>query len=113
VSEDDVVEYAVRGFFYDFFISSSDSISASVGFLKDLEQEVQRKGLDSNLAKACMMISCANHSRKLYRPSFITRAEVLYHELLLHLAEEIARPGSVGERSDLIKLAWLMGLYEV
>ncbi|KAF4243635.1 hypothetical protein CNMCM8980_010522 [Aspergillus fumigatiaffinis] len=113
VSEDDVVEYAVRGFFYDFFISSSDSISASVGFLKDLEQEVQRKGLDSNLAKACMMISCANHARKLYRPSFITRAEVLYHELLLHLAEEIARPGSVGERSDLIKLAWLMGLYEV
>ncbi|PKX88976.1 putative C6 transcription factor [Aspergillus novofumigatus IBT 16806] len=114
VSEDDVVEYAVPAFFYDFSISSqySTSISTSVGYLKDLELHVQQKGLDSNLAKACMMISCANNARKLYRPSFITRAEMLYHELLLHLAKEVARPGSMGEKSDLIKLAWLMGLYE-
>ncbi|GIJ92603.1 hypothetical protein Asppvi_001881 [Aspergillus pseudoviridinutans] len=113
VREEDVVEFAVRGFFYDFTISSPDSVSASVGFLKDLELQVQRKGLDSVLGKACMMISYANHSRKLHRPSFTTKAEVLYHELLRYLAKEIARPVSVRERSDLIHLAWLMGLYEV
>lgn len=59
------------------------------------------------------MISCANYARKLYRPSFITKAEIVYHELLRYLAEEIARVGYVGKRPDLIQLAWLMGLYEV
>ncbi|GFF80931.1 Transcriptional regulatory protein moc3 [Aspergillus lentulus] len=113
VSEEDVVEYAVRGFFYDFSISSQDIISASVGFLNDLEMQVKRKGMDSVLAKACTMISYANNAKKLYRPSFITKAEVLYHELLRYLAEEIARSGFVGERSEPVQLAWLMGLYEV
>ncbi|KAF4253133.1 hypothetical protein CNMCM8812_005720 [Aspergillus fumigatus] len=114
-SQEDVAEYAVRGFFYEFPISSPDNIgiSASVGFLKDLELYVRRDGLGSNLAKACLMISCANYARKLYRPSFITKAEIVYHELLRYLAEEIARVGYVGKRPDLIQLAWLMGLYEV
>ncbi|KAF7596639.1 hypothetical protein BBP40_000561 [Aspergillus hancockii] len=57
-------------------------ISASVGFLSDLELQVQRKGMDSALAKACIMISYAINARKLHRPSFTTKAEVLYHELL-------------------------------
>ncbi|GFF40969.1 transcriptional regulatory protein moc3 [Aspergillus lentulus] len=113
VSEEDVVEYAVRGFFYDFSVSSQDSISASVGFLNDLEMQVKRKGMDSVLANACTMISYASNAKKLYRPSFITKAEVLYHELLRYLAEEIARSGLVGERSEPVQLAWLMGLYEV
>jgi hypothetical protein len=113
VSEEDVVEFAVRGFFYDFTVSSPDSISASVGFLKNLELQVQRKGLDSFLGKACTMISYANNARKLRRPSFTTKAEMMYHELLRYLAKEISRPGSVKERSELTQLASLMGLYEV
>ncbi|GFF34497.1 hypothetical protein IFM46972_04252 [Aspergillus udagawae] len=113
VSEEDVVEFAVRGFFYDFTVSSLDSISASVGFLKNLELQVQRKGLDSVLGKACTMISYANNARKLRRPSFTTKAEMMYHELLRYLAKEISRPGFVRERSELTQLASLMGLYEV
>ncbi|RHZ45586.1 putative C6 transcription factor [Aspergillus thermomutatus] len=110
VSEDGVVAYAVRAFFYDFSISALDS--TSVGFLKDLAAKIQQTGLDSVLAKACTMIGYANHARKLRRPSFTTKAEVLYHELLRFLAKEIATV-SGEDRSDLIQLAWLMGLYEV
>lgn len=108
-----MAEYALRGFFYDFFMSSPDSISAFVHFLSDLQLQAQQKRMDSALAKACIMISYANNARKLHRPSFKTKAEVLYHELLRYLAIEIAGPVFVRDRSDLIHLAWLMGLYEV
>jgi hypothetical protein len=111
VTEEKVEEFALGGFFYDYPVISTNR-EISRGYLDGLEGMLQRLGLDSDLAKACKVVAFANHGRKLQRPRLITRASVLYHDLLGSLVKAIEDP-VFSNSAEMLMIAMLLGLYEV
>ena len=111
ISDEKVEEFALRAFFYDYCIISTNH-SLSRGYLDGLELMVQRLGWQSNLAKACKAVAFATHGTKLCRPGLMRKAEVFYHTLLGSLAKAIADQAFVKTRESL-SIAILLGLYEV
>lgn len=102
---------ALRAFFYDYCITSSNN-SLSRGFLSSLETMTQRLGPESNVTKACLAVSFASHWRPMNRPVFLRKAEAFYQELLGSLAKAIDNPSSTNIREAKL-VALLLGLYQV
>lgn len=104
-------EFALRAFFYDYCIIPVNR-SLCRGYLSGLEAQVRHLGLHSELAKACKVVAFANHGVKLNRPSFMRKAEKMYHDLLGYLAKVIEIP-SLANIDESLTIATLLGLYEV
>ena len=111
VSDEEVDEFALRAFFYDYCIVSMNH-SLSRGYLDGLELMLQRTGWRCDLAKACKVVAFANHGIKLRRPGLTRKAEVLYHDLLGSLGKAIRNP-ALANTAESLMIAMLMGLYEV
>lgn len=111
VSDEEVEEFALRAFFYDYCIVSMNH-SLSRGYLDGLELMLHHLGWQSDLAKACKVVALANHGIKLHRPGLAQKAEISYHNLLGSLAKAIKNPAFVNTAESLM-IAMLLGLYEV
>lgn len=111
VSDSRVEEFALRSFFYDYCISSTNH-ALSRGYLSGLEQLVEKLGWQSDVAKACKVVACATHGKKLRRPGLLRRADVLGSELLASLRRCI-ETGHEAESDELVLVVVLLGLYEV
>ncbi|KAK0516280.1 hypothetical protein JMJ35_000883 [Cladonia borealis] len=111
ISDEKVEEFALRAFFYDYCIISTNH-SLSRGYFDGLELMVQRLGWQSDLAKACKAVGFATHGTKLYRPGLMRKAEVFYYTLLGSLAKAIADPAFV-KTTESLMIAVLLGLYEM
>ena len=111
ISEKQVEDLALRAFFYDYCVVSTDQ-SLSRGYLSGLELMLHQLGWQSDLAKACKVVAFANHGIKLHRFVFLRKAERLYHGLLQSLAKAIEYPSSATTIESLM-VAMLLGVYEV
>ena len=111
VSDEKIEEFALRAFFYDYCILSTNH-SISRGYLDGLELMVNRLGWQSDLAKACKVVAFASHGIKLCRPSLTRKAETFNDDLLRSLAKDIQDPAFVNTAESLT-IAMLLGLYEV
>ena len=112
ITDGQVEEYALRAFFYDYCIVSTNR-SLSRGYLDGLEKMVHQQGADSDLAKACKVVAFACQGIKLSRPTTLTRkAEMIYHDVLGSLAKVIANIESANVVESVV-IAMLLGLYEV
>ena len=111
VPDEKVEEFALRAFFYDYCIISTNH-SISRGYLDGLELMVNRLGWQSDLAKACKVVAFASHGIKLSRPGLTRKAEIFYDDLLGSLAKAIQDPACVNTVESLT-IAMLLGLYEV
>ena len=110
VSDEKVEEFALRAFFYDYCILSTNH-SISRGYLDGLELMVNRLGWQSDVAKACKVVAFASHGIKLCRPGLTRTAETFYDDLLGSLAKAIQDPAFVNIAESLT-IAMLLGLYE-
>ena len=111
VSDEKVEEFALRAFFYDYCIISTNH-SISRGYLSGLESMLNRLGWQSDLAKACRVVAFATHGIKLARPRLARKAEMFYDDLLGSLVKAIQDPAFVNT-SESLTIAMLLGLYEV
>ena len=111
ISDEKVEEFALRAFFYDYCISSTNP-SLSKGYLNGLESMLHFLGWQSDLAKACKVVAFANHGIMKCRPVLSRKAGVLYHDLLGTLAKAIQDPAN-GNSIASLTIAMLLGLYEV
>ena len=111
ISDEQVEEFALRAFFYDYCISSIN-ISISKGYLHGLESMLHSLGWQSDVAKACKVVAFANHGIIKCRPILSRKAEVLYHDLLGTLANAIQEPAN-RNTTESLTIAILLGLYEV
>ncbi|KAE9382116.1 hypothetical protein N431DRAFT_321891 [Stipitochalara longipes BDJ] len=111
VPEEQVEQFALGAFFYDYPIISTNR-ELSRGYLDGLEGMVQQLGLESDLAKACKVVAFATHGIKLRRPVLIQRAENFYQDLLGTLARGIEDPVFATSTESLM-IAMLLGLYEI
>ncbi|RFU24907.1 hypothetical protein B7463_g11437, partial [Scytalidium lignicola] len=111
VSNEKTDEFALQSFFYEYRIVSTDH-SLSRGFFDGLESMLRHLGLQSDLSKACKVVSFANHGIKLQRPYLLQKAEILYNDLLVSLARAIEATSSVNNAESLL-VATLLGLYEM
>jgi hypothetical protein len=103
--------YSVRSFIYDFCVVSPNR-DLSRGFLSGVEPMFHRLGLDSNLAKACQIVSTGTHSKPLQRPSLTYMAQHVYQDLLGCLAGSIENPSSQNAAESKV-VAMLLGIYQV
>ncbi|KAL6714188.1 hypothetical protein ACLMJK_008683 [Lecanora helva] len=111
VSDEKADDYAMRAFFFEFCITAPVT-GIPRGYLSSLEPMLQGQGWQSNLAKACKIVGYASHSIKLRRPWLARKAELLYQDLLPHLARAIESPSSTNTFEALM-IAMLLGLYEM
>ncbi|KAI9733836.1 MAG: hypothetical protein M1818_007103 [Claussenomyces sp. TS43310] len=111
VPEEKVEEFALRAFFYDYCVVSTNH-SLSRGYLDGLELMLHHLGFQSDLAKACKVVAFADHGIKLRRPVLTRKAELLYHELLGSLARAIENP-AFAHTAEPLMIAMLLGLYEM
>lgn len=111
VSNEKVEEFALRAFFYDYCIISTNP-SISRGYLNGLESMLNHLGWQSDPAKACKAVAFASHGIKLSRPGLTRKADILYNDLLRSLAKAILDPAFVNNIESLT-IATLLGLYEV
>lgn len=111
VSDEVVEQYAIRSFFYDYCIVSTNR-SLSRGYLDGLEEMVTRLGFQSDLSKACKLVAFANRGTTLNRPGLTRKSERLYQELLGSLAKALANLDKANIAESLM-IAMLLGLYEV
>jgi hypothetical protein len=111
VPEDQVEQFALGAFFYDYPIISTNR-EMSRGYLDGLEGMLQQLGPQSDLAKACKVVGFAAHGIKLRRPHLTKRAESFYQDLLGTLARGIDDPAFATSAESLM-IAMLLGLYEV
>lgn len=111
VSEDVSDESALRAFFDNYCISSTNH-ALSRGYLGGLERMFHRLGWQSNLAKACKVVALAHQGNTLHRPGLVRKAEMLYHELLGILAKAI-ESSTQAHTAETMTIALLLGLYEV
>lgn len=111
VSNEQLLDYAVRAFFYDFCVLPSDP-GGSRGYLSNLEKTVNQLGIHSMLGKSCLAISYITHGQALQRPQLVKNAEAVYHEVVGCLAAAITHSGPrITAESKLV--AMLLGIYEV
>ncbi len=111
VSEDEIEEYALRSFFYDYPVLSTNR-EVSRGYLDGLEGMLRHLGPKSDLARACKVVACAGLGIRLCRPGLIKKAEVLYQDLIGSLVRAIEDPAFATSAESLMT-AMLLGLYEV
>ena len=111
VSEHEFDEFALRAFFDNYCISSTNH-ALSRGYLGGLERMLHHLGWRSNLAKACKVVAFAHHGVMLHRPGLTRKAEMLYHELLGDLAKAI-ESSTHAHTAETMTIALLLGLYEV
>lgn len=111
VNIDQVDQFALGAFFYDYCISSSNS-SISPGFLTTLQHSFHTAKSHSMLKKACKAVAYASHGIKLNRPSLSHWGTELYHQLLAWFAAAIHGPVSAKSQEYLV-VTMLLGLYEV
>lgn len=111
ISLDKVEEYALRAFFYDYCITTTNQL-LSRGFLSGLESLLRQLGPNSDLSRACRIVSFASHGNKLRRPHLLRKAQELSNDLLSSLARRIELPGSSNDTESLL-VTMLLGLYEV
>ncbi|PMD32695.1 hypothetical protein L207DRAFT_440254 [Hyaloscypha variabilis F] len=111
VPEDQVEQFALGAFFYDYPIISTNR-EMSRGYLDGLEGMLQQLGPQSDLAKACKVVGFAAHGIKLRRPHLTKRAESFYQDLLGTLARGIDDPAFATSAESLM-IAMLLGLYEI
>jgi hypothetical protein len=104
-------ELALRAFIYDYCVITAN-LNLSRDYLSGLERMVRCLGLKSDLAKACMAISCASHGKTKFRPQFVDRAEGFYQELLGSMAKAIQNPMTVDAKESRC-IAMLLGVYQV
>ena len=110
VSQPESDNFALRAFFYDYCIISTNS-NLSRGYLSGLEMMLQRLGPTSDLAKACQAVMLATHGKPLQRPQLVNKAELYYQELLGSLAKSIDSP-PFGNAVEEKLVAMLLGLYQ-
>ncbi|KAI1868505.1 uncharacterized protein JN550_006421 [Neoarthrinium moseri] len=110
-SEEESNELALRAFFYDFCITSPNA-NISRGYLSSIEALAHRLGPGSDLVKACQIISFASHGKPLNRPSFVTKGEFLYQDLLGSLARTMNQH-SPGNFVEARLKSMLLGLYQI
>ena len=104
-------EFALRSFFYDWCIPSTNR-ALSRGYLSGLESMVANLGWQSDLAKACKIVACATHGKKLRRPALLHKGDTMACELLQSLRERIkSEYGAVSDEAAMV--AVLLGLHEV
>lgn len=106
-----VEEFALRAFFYDYPITSTNP-TIYRGYLDGLESMLTELGPESDLSKACKAVAFANGGIKLHRPVLTKKAQTFYLELLGSLAKAIEDPEFVNTAEPLM-IAVLLGLYEV
>ena len=111
VSKEKLDEFALRGFFYDYCVVSTNQ-SLSRGYLGSLELMLYRRGWQSDLAKACKVVEYASHGTLLRRPGLMQKAELMYHDLLGSLAKAIDG-AAFANNAESLTIAMLLGLYEV
>ena len=111
VSDEKVEEFALRAFFYDYCIISTNH-SISRGYLDGLESMLNCMDSQSVAAKACKTVAFASHGIKLCRPGLTRKAEMLYNDLLAALAKSILDPTFINSMESLT-IVTLLGLYEV
>ena len=111
VSDEKIEEFALRAFYHDYCITSSNP-SLSRGYLGGLEPMLRNLGWQSNLAKACKVVAFANHGIRLRRPGLMQKAELLYNNVLVYLVNAIKDP-ALASTDDSVMIAMLLGLYEV
>ena len=111
ISKEKFDEFALRAFFYDFCVISTNQ-SLSRGYLGSLELMLHRRGWQSDLAKACKVVEFASHSTLLRRPGLMRKAELMYHDLLGSLAKAIDS-AAFADNAESLTIAMLLGLYEV
>jgi hypothetical protein len=111
ISPDELLDLAIRAFFYDFCVIPSTSCGGR-GYLAGLEPAINRLGSHSILGKACQAVTYITHGQVLQRPQLIQNAEHAYNEVVGRLSECI--DGKFPAASKEIKwAAMLLGLYEV
>jgi hypothetical protein len=103
--------YSLRAFIYDFCVVSPNQ-NLSRGFLSGVEAMVQRRGLVSNLAKACYAVCTASHGKPLQRPNLTYMSKAMYQDLLGCLAKAIDNPDSASAAESKV-VAMLLGTYQV
>jgi hypothetical protein len=111
ISPDELLDLAIRAFFYDFCVIPSTSCGGR-GFLAGLEPAINRLGPYSILGKACQAVTYITHGQVLQRPRLIQNAEKAYNEVVGRLAERIDSKGSAATK-EIQWAAMLLGLYEV
>jgi hypothetical protein len=111
ISQAESNELALRAFFYDYCIVSSNS-NISRGFLSGLERMAHHLGPKSYLVQACQAVSFASHGKPLHRPQFVKKAEMFYQNLLGSLARAIENPASANT-GEIKLVAMLLGIYQV
>ncbi|KAL8784614.1 MAG: hypothetical protein Q9213_003869 [Squamulea squamosa] len=111
VSEEQMEGFALRAFFYDYCITSTNR-SLSRGYLDGLEPMVHRLGRHSDLAKACITVACASHGISKRRPALASKAQLYYFDLLGSLAKTIQNP-AVANNAESLMVVTLLGLYEM
>jgi hypothetical protein len=111
VTYEEVEEFALGSFFYDYPIISVNH-SLSRGYLDGLELMLRDLGLQSDLAKACKAVAFASGGIKLRRPVLMQKAEILYRELLGSFARAMENP-HFANTAESVMIAMLLGLYEV
>ena len=111
VSEDESGEFALRAFFDNYCINSTNH-ALSRGYFGGLERMLHHLGWRSNLAKACKVVAFAHRGVMLHRPGLTRKAEMLYHELLGTLAKAI-ESSTHAHTAETMTIALLLGLYEV
>ena len=111
VFEEKVDEFALRTFFDNYCISSTNH-ALSRGYLDGLERMLHHLGWRSNLAKACKAVAFAHHGILLHEPELTRKAEILYHELLGTLAKAV-KGSTHAHTAETMTIALLLGLYEV
>ena len=111
VSDEKVEDFALRAFFYDYCIISTNH-SISRGYLNGPELMLNRLGWQSDAPKACKAVAFASHGIKLCRPGLTRKAELFYNDLLASLAKAILDLVFINNMESLT-IVTLLGLYEV
>ena len=111
VSPDELLDLAIRAFFYDFCVLPSTSCGGR-GYLAGLEPAINRLGPHSILGKACQAVTYIIHGQVLQRPQLIQNAQDVYSEVVGRLAERIDGKSPAASK-EMQWVAMLLGIYEV
>lgn len=111
VSDSESNELALRAFFYDYCIASTNK-NLSRGFLSDLESTAYSLGPDSDLVKACQAVGFGSHGKALNRPQLVRKSERFYQDLLGSFASTMTTSAAANNGRS-VRVSMLLGLYQV